>query len=112
MARAKKNLGEAQNPFMPANINYKYFIIYICSGLYQGISMTTEGCRLSEENGLYNEVNEYERIRTDNKEDYAQLDNEVPMYETVESDSRAGIDNNIIADDKNLDGLMYETIEG
>lgn len=81
-------------------------------GLYQGISITTEGCGLSEENGLYNEVNEYERIRTDNKEDYVQLDNEVPMYETVESDSTAGVDNNIIADDNNSDGLMYETIEG
>lgn len=97
---------------MPANINYKYFITYICSGLYQGISITTEGCGLSDENGLYNEVNEYERIRTDNREDYAQLNNEVPMYETVESDSAAGVDNNIIADDHNSDGLMYETIEG
>lgn len=81
-------------------------------GLYQGISITTEGCGLSEENGLYNEVNEYERIRTDNREDYAQLDNEVSMYETVESDSTAGVHNNIIADDHNSDGLMYETIEG
>lgn len=34
------------------------------------------------------------------------------MYETVESDSTAGVDNNIIADDQNSDGLMYETIEG
>lgn len=85
---------------------------YYDRGLYQGISITTEGCGLSEENGLYNEVNEYERIRTDNREDYAQLNNEVPMYETVESVSTAGVDNNIIADDQNSDGLMYETIGG
>ena len=84
----------------------------ICSGIYKGISITTEGCGLSEENGLYTEVNEYERIRTGNKEDCAQQDNEVPMYETVESDSVAGIDNNTVADEQNSDGLMYETIEG
>lgn len=46
------------------------------------------------------------------KEDYAQQDNEVPMYEPVESDSTADVDNNIIADEKNSDGLMLETIEG
>lgn len=46
------------------------------------------------------------------KEDYAQQDNEVPMYEPVESDSTADVDNNIIADEKNSDGLMHETIEG
>jgi len=28
------------------------------------------------------------------------------------SDSTADVDNNIIADEKNSDGLMYETIEG
>lgn len=46
------------------------------------------------------------------KEVYAQQDNEVPMYEPVESDSTADVDNNIIADEKNSDGLMHETIEG
>ena len=32
------------------------------------------------------------------------------MYETVESNSTAGVDNKIIADDNSSDGLMYETI--
>ena len=34
------------------------------------------------------------------------------MYEAVESDSVADIANNMVADEQNSDGFMYETIEG
>ncbi|XP_068715308.1 uncharacterized protein [Montipora foliosa] len=72
-------------------------------GLYNGIIITNEGC-LTDENGLYAEVKDY------NHRDRQK--NEIPMYETVASDRVDSIDKKGTFSEQDCDGLACENGRG
>ncbi|XP_068670521.1 uncharacterized protein [Montipora foliosa] len=72
-------------------------------GLYNGIIITNEEC-LTDENGLYTEVKDY------NHSDRQK--NEIPMYEIVASDRVDSIDKKGTFNEQDCDGLAYENDRG